>query len=144
MSKRNHIFNCVIFLTILLWVYTVGSKLADFRQFGIQLHKQPLSKELVSFLLYFLPSIEVLAATLIFFHKTRFMGFCISFGLLLAFTLYVGLVIIKFYGYVPCSCGGILHKMSWRMHFWFNVFFLCITAYGAYFTLHDRRDLSSE
>lgn len=132
MRKQSILLNCAIFFTIILWVYAVGSKLMDFNQFRVQLLKQPFNEHMANALLYLLPAIETTAIGLLFFQKTRFSGFCLSLGLLSAFTIYIALVIVNFYDYVPCSCGGIFNKMSWRLHFCFNMAFVVITGYGTF------------
>lgn len=142
MRKQEIFFNCAIFLTILLWVYTVGSKLAHFDQFRLQLIKQPFSREMANTLLYALPTIELVAIALLSINRTRFLGFCLSFGLLLAFTIYIALIIANFYDHIPCSCGGILNKMSWRSHFWFNAFFIAITGYGLAWSAWKTKQMS--
>ncbi|MEJ0031509.1 MAG: MauE/DoxX family redox-associated membrane protein [Bacteroidota bacterium] len=38
------------------------------------------------------------------------------------FTAYI-VVITRFSEYTPCSCGGVLEKMSWDQHLVFNIGF---------------------
>ncbi|WP_394353134.1 MauE/DoxX family redox-associated membrane protein [Mucilaginibacter humi] len=49
-----------------------------------------------------------------------------------AFTIYTGFGRIPFFPLVPCSCGGVVRKMSWRLHLVFNVFFLLLSSLGIY------------
>ena len=126
------IFSTALFLTILLWVYTASSKLIDLDVLKKQLDQQHFGTYFSAFLLYTVPLSEILAASLLCFKKTQFLGFCLSAGLMFVFTVYIGLVIFGFYDRVPCSCGGVLKQMGWRVHFWFNVFFLSITGFGAW------------
>ena len=43
------------------------------------------------------------------------------------FTAYI-VVITRFSEYVPCSCGGVLEKLSWDEHLVFNVGFVMLAA----------------
>jgi hypothetical protein len=56
-----------------------------------------------------------------------------------AFTGYVGLILVNYFGRVPCSCGGVLKIMGWKTHFVFNLFFLLLTVTGIYITNRERR-----
>jgi len=46
---------------------------------------------------------------------------------MIAYTIYAYLAYIEIYGYVPCACGKVFEKMSWKEHFLFN---LAITLLG--------------
>jgi hypothetical protein len=58
------------------------------------------------------------------------MGLYASFFLMSLFTAYLMIMLNVSY-YVPCSCGGVLEKLSWNQHIVFNVFFIVISAAGA-------------
>ena len=126
----NTILTGIVFMLILLWVYTATSKLADLSEFKSQLANQSFGTSTAAFLFWFIPISELLAAFLLLFTKTRFTGLIVSFILMLLFTGYIALVILGFYQRVPCSCGGVLKSLGWQAHFWFNLFFLGITALG--------------
>ncbi len=41
------------------------------------------------------------------------------------FTAYI-VLITRFSDYVPCSCGGVLEKLSWDQHLVFNIGFVVL------------------
>jgi hypothetical protein len=45
------------------------------------------------------------------------------------FSAYI-IAITQFSDYIPCSCGGILQKMSWNQHLVFNFLFVSLAAAG--------------
>ncbi|MEJ5994390.1 MauE/DoxX family redox-associated membrane protein [Pedobacter sp. Du54] len=124
------IFICT--LLVLLWVYSAGSKLIDITEFKRQLGNQTLGKTAAVFLFWFIPISEILAALLLLFNTTRFAGLILSTFLMFLFTGYIGLVLLGYYDRTPCSCGGVLKEMGWRLHFWFNVYFLAISGLGVW------------
>ncbi|WP_188832107.1 MauE/DoxX family redox-associated membrane protein [Mucilaginibacter rubeus] len=108
-------------LLIFLWVYAAFSKALNHHAFVWQIRNQelwPVLKELVIRLL--IPA-ELTTAFFLLFPRTRRIGLMISAFLLIIFTIYIALVILHFFPRVPCSCGGILEKMGWKVHFFFNV-----------------------
>jgi len=98
----------IVFLLILLWVYTAASKLVDFNAFERELANQTFSRKTAQILLWVIPTVELVAAFLLLLNKTRLAGLTFSFFLLLLFTGYVALVLADYYDRVPCSCGGCL------------------------------------
>jgi hypothetical protein len=114
---------------IMLWLYTAGSKLIDIPMYKRGLYGQPFSKDLKDFLFYALPLSEFFLITLLYFKKTRKLGYLGSLLLLTIFTAYIILVLMGYYPKIPCSCGGILTMMSWKVHLWFNIFCIGISAW---------------
>jgi hypothetical protein len=57
----------------------------------------------------------------------RSIGLYLSFALMTLFSVYI-LVITNYSSNVPCSCGGILEKMTWNQHLIFNLAFLVFAA----------------
>jgi putative oxidoreductase len=126
-----------VFLLVLLYVYAVTSKLADMNTFRGQLYNQPFPHPMADLLLFTLPAIELLTIALLFFPRTLRCGLWLSAGLLVVFTGYISLVKLHFWARVPCSCGGILSKMSWTTHLVFNLVFIAINLAAIFI---DRRE----
>lgn len=126
-------------LLVLLFVYAAFSKLITFNDFRQQLYNQAFSHELAGFLLYFLIPAEIVTALLLCFHRTQFIGLLFSFGLLLAFTIYIALVMLHYWDRTPCSCGGILNQMGWTTHLIFNCLFLILNLVALYIRFSERR-----
>lgn len=132
--KPNIIIAIVSSLLIFLFVYTSVSKLGDFKTFSADMHNQPLPSALKNSLIWAVPFTEILAVGLLVFDKTRLAGLYVSFILMLTFTIYTAIVLLKFFDYVPCSCGGIIRSLGWGQHLIFNLSFtaLCILGIWKY------------
>ena len=136
-SASHYIRSAGLFLLILLWSYAVFVKLADLTLFQRQMHQQPFRGGVTLMLIFAVPILEAAAAILLVLNKRK-LGLWISLLLLLAFTGYVILVLADFFPNTPCSCGGLISKMTWKTHLWFNVFFIVFNVYCLFFE-HKRK-----
>ncbi|WP_454879779.1 MauE/DoxX family redox-associated membrane protein [Sphingobacterium detergens] len=126
-------------ILILLFVYTVLSKLADLNFFQYQLDNQVFSPTVSAALFFLLPLSQILAIVLLYMERYRMIGFIYSFGLLSIFTLYILLIIRDYFDRIPCICGGVITTISWEEHFVFNLFFLGIAIWGFVYLIKERR-----
>jgi len=126
-------------LLITLWVYTAVNKAMDIGLFKTQLAKQPFPSPWAPILVWFLPIIELLTASLLMFTKTKKAGMLLSFLLMLVFTIYVALAVIGYWENIPCSCGGVLNQLGWKDHLWFNLFFTALAGTGVYLSRQSHR-----
>ena len=131
-------------LLILLFVYAAASKLSGFAEFRIQLYRQTFPHGLADILLYAIPAAELTAVGLILFDRTALKGLFLSLLLLAAFTVYISLVLLRYRGRVPCSCGGVLGHMSWPVHLVFNLFFIAVNLIAIGIQLKERRPVTSQ
>jgi hypothetical protein len=118
-------------LLICLMVYAAASKLLDLPNFRVQLGQSPLLTRHVRWVIWAIPAIELLIAGCLLTSRWRTVGFYAAFGMMTMFSTYI-LAITQFSPFIPCSCGGILQRMSWNQHLVFNLFFvlLAVTAIG--------------
>ncbi|MDB5145965.1 MAG: hypothetical protein JWQ66_4680 [Mucilaginibacter sp.] len=126
-------------LLALLFAYAACSKLLDLHDFRRQMQGQVFSPGLNRLLVYLIPLLEIAAVVLLSSKKLRYAGCWLSFGLMAAFTGYVSLVLLHFWSWVPCSCGGILGGLSWGPHLVLNVVFLLLTIVAIYLETKERR-----
>ena len=105
---------------VILFCYAVISKVLDFENFQVQISESPLLNGSLQFLPYTIIIVEVLIAGLLCYRKTRNIGLIGSFVLMLIFTGYIAFI-LSTSDNLPCSCGGILEKMSWHQHLYFNI-----------------------
>lgn len=138
---KIHLSNIGICLLIILWIYTAGSKLADYQDFRHQLKLQHFSTQTILILQWLIPISELTAGVLLTMTRTRRIGLYLSCSLLIAFTAYVALILSGYYIKTPCSCGGVLKLMGWRAHLVFNTTFLLLNIYSIYFFHHKERRL---
>jgi hypothetical protein len=126
-------------LLLLLFSYTAVNKLVGYNRFVEQLSKSSYLESYATVVAWLIPATECLIALLLLFKKTRLTGLFASFGLMLAFTVYIYMMLHYSY-YVPCSCGGVLAKMSWTQHFWFNVVFTMLALTGILLTVAQTKN----
>lgn len=120
---------------ILLWVYTAGSKLADFQAYKQEMSLQVFSPDFAAVLLYAIPFLEILCAILLLIKKTNKLGLVLSLLLMLVFTGYILLIISGYFPKTPCSCGGVIKAMGWKAHLVFNIFFVSASILSLFMTL---------
>lgn len=117
-------------LLVLLFIYTAFSKILDMDAFRKQMLNQPLPETLKQNLVWLVPTAEIIDSIFLIIKPTRLFGFSLAFILMLAFTIYVGLILTKTFAYVPCSCGGVLNTLSWEAHLIFNIAFTLLALAG--------------
>lgn len=116
---------------ILLFVYTATSKLLTHRLFVITLKDAGIRNFAIDFLSWTIPAAELIISFLLFIPNYRTIGLIGSFGLMLLFTVYIAYMLITS-SHLPCSCGGIISKLSWQQHLWLNVFLASLAASAIY------------
>lgn len=127
--KRRIILEIINCLIILLFVYAATSKLLDYDEFKIQLGKSPFINEFAGVTAWALPIGEILVGVALTFTRTRLLGLYASLFLMTMFSAYIYAMLHYSY-YIPCSCGGILSKMGWTTHLWFNIGFVLLSIIG--------------
>jgi putative oxidoreductase len=138
-DKGETVTQICAFLLIVLFVYTAISKLIAFQNFQEQMLKQAVPVWMAKILIWALPAIELVVAVLLSISNLRLIGFMISFVLMMLFTTYIGLAMLNVFSRVPCSCGGVLKIMGWKVHFFFNLFFLLLSFTGILLMNRERR-----
>ena len=127
---RKHLVELITALLVILFTYTALSKILDVDTFRKQLLNQPLPETLKQNLVWLIPVSEITTSIFLIVKPLRLYGFVLAFLLMLAFTLYVGLILANTFAYIPCSCGGILNTLSWKAHFIFNIVFTLLALAG--------------
>lgn len=108
-----------IYFFIILFVYAAVSKLTDFENFQVQVAQSPLLSAFATPIAYGVVLGELIIALMLCFTKSRLFGLYLFLGFMTAFTVYIFLI-LNYSPFVPCSCGGVLEKMGWWEHLWFN------------------------
>lgn len=116
-------------LPILLFAYAAISKFIDRQHFQAVLAQMLFIKYVSGFISFVLPITELVVCAFLFIPDTRLLGLYASLGLMIVFTLYIAYMIF-FAAHLFCSCGGVLQSMSWRQHFFFNLFFTGLSVTG--------------
>ncbi|OXA73736.1 hypothetical protein B0A67_03430 [Flavobacterium aquidurense] len=124
---KNIILDIICLLYVLLFVYAAVSKLLDFENFEVQLGKSPLLSAFASWISWLVPAIELAIVLLLIIPKFRSAGLLAAFSLMTMFTAYI-FIVLHYSSFIPCSCGGILEKMSWNAHLVFNIIFVLLAG----------------
>ena len=128
--RRKIIIELISSLLILLFLYASVSKWLAFKSFVGDMNNQPFPNWMTPYLVWSIPTIEVLIVLLLIFDRTRLPGLYASLVLMSAFTIYTVTVLLHAFKYVPCSCGGVIRKLTWPQHLVFNLFFVGISVAG--------------
>ncbi|OAZ05245.1 methylamine utilization protein MauE [Flavobacterium succinicans] len=120
---KEGILGLVSVLFILLFTYAAISKLLDFENFQIQLAQSPIVSVWAIWFSFLIPLIELGIVVLFLVPKYKPIAFYSSLIVMSLFTAYI-FIILRYSAYIPCSCGGILDKMSWETHLVFNLVFV--------------------
>ena len=129
--KHQQIEKIIAVLFILLFVYAATGKLLRYEQFSIQLGQVSFLKPLAPVLSWAIPLLEYILTALLLKAETRRLGMMGSAILMSVFTLYIA-GMITFSPQLPCSCGGIINKLTWQQHLVFNLFFTALAYFGWY------------
>jgi len=139
--KRKIIIEIISSLLILLFLYASVSKWLAFKTFIGEMNNQPFPNWMTPYLVWGIPVIEVLIAVGLMFEKTRVSALYASFVLMTAFTIYTVAILLHAFSYVPCSCGGVIRKLTWPQHLFFNLFFVGISLLGIWLKKREPVDV---
>ena len=128
-------------MLILLWVYAAVSKLINYERSKWEMLNQPLAPWFEEVLVWAVPLTELATAALLIFGRTRLNGIILSAFLLLSFSIYITFIKLNYFGFIPCSCGGILRSLNWTQHLLFNFFFLTLSLIALSHYIKERRNM---
>lgn len=130
MFKRQVLLECISALLIMLFLYASLSKFLDFHTFIGEMNNQPLPNSWTPFLVWIIPCSEILICIALLFERTRLLGFYASLILMSLFTIYSIIILLNFFGRIPCSCGGVIKRLTWKQHVVFNLFYVALSIIG--------------
>lgn len=132
-------------LFIVLFVYAAITKIRDYEIFKVRLDQSPLLEGMGKLGAVIIPIALLFVAILLLFERTRRVGLKYALALMLMFTIYIGVVLLFFSEFLPCSCNGVFEFLDWKQHLWFNLFFTTLAGLGVFLsgrskTLQDKLD----
>ena len=130
MHRRQIFMEVIVSLYVLLFLYAGLSKFLDFRSFVKELNNQPLPNSWTPFLAWGLPGSEIGLSLALIFERTRMIGLYGSLLLMGFFSGYAIIILCHVFSYIPCSCGGIIKRLTWRQHLALNLFFVGLAIAG--------------
>lgn len=113
----------ICYAQALLFIYAATSKLLDFENFQVQLGQSPLVSAYAGWIAILVPATEIVFAIALTFPKTQLIALYGSYVLMVMFSAYI-YIILNYSEFIPCSCGGVLEKMTWNQHLIFNLLFV--------------------
>lgn len=125
--KKKIFVEVVTFIAIILFLYTGISKLADYGVFKEQIALSPVLEPFAPIIAWLLPVIEFITAALLFIPKCRLVGLYAALCLMVAFTIYIS-ILLTVDEKLPCSCGGIIELLSWKQHLVLNITLIALLA----------------
>ncbi len=134
--KKSIIVDIISCLFIILFLYTGIYKLLEPDSFRAAINKSPIIAPFQSLIVPGIPVLEILIACSLLFplfkdnNSLRKWGLIASFFLMAIFTCYVGYMLWTASDHLPCSCGGIMRKMNWHQHMYFNTSFTLLALVG--------------
>lgn len=137
-AKRDLVVDVICALVISLFVYAAITKLLDYSKFRVQIGQSPLLTAFAGLVAWLVPAAELIISALLSTVRLRLTGLYASFGLMVMFSAYI-VAITQFSDYVPCSCGGVLEKLSWTTHLVFNLVFVVLILLAI--VLHVTKDM---
>lgn len=133
---RKSVLEIISFLFILLFVYTAVSKFLDYENFRAVIGQSPLLTRFAPMLAIVVPVAEIIIALLLAIPRYRRAGLYASFAMMMLFTTYI-IVLVTMSEKIPCSCGGVISRMTWDQHLYFNICFVLLALLGMW--LHTRQ-----
>lgn len=122
----------ILLILLALWIPVTLDKIMDFAIFKTGILQQPFSDYLGYILIYLLPILEGLTILFLLIPRMQYYGMLLSLGLMSAFTTYIGVALAGVWEQLPCGCGSVISRMSWRQHLLFNLFFTVLSVWGFY------------
>jgi uncharacterized membrane protein YphA (DoxX/SURF4 family) len=126
---RRTVLETIRLLFILLFVYTAVSKFLDYENFRAVIGQSPLLTRFAPVLAIVVPVAEIIIALLLVLPRYRRTGLYASFAMMMLFTTYI-IVLMTLAEKIPCSCGGVISRMTWTQHLYFNIFFVLLALLG--------------
>jgi hypothetical protein len=142
-NAKNIFIEVVTYLFILLFLYTGGMKTISRLDFYYGIRESHLLYNYAGFISWSIPIIELATVACLTIPKLKRIGLYSSFILMALFTIYVGYnVFFLTHQQRPCTCGGIIQKMSWNQHVVFNTVFTLLALLAIRFDKQKTKALA--
>lgn len=128
-KTKRIIVDIIVYMYVLLFLYAATSKLIEYDKFQLQISKSPIITNYAHILVWMVPALEIIISIMLLIDRIRMIGLFAAFGLMSLFTAYI-YAILNYSDFIPCSCGGVLQKMTWDQHLIFNIAFVLLGIAG--------------
>ncbi|MCO5950695.1 MauE/DoxX family redox-associated membrane protein [Mucilaginibacter flavidus] len=124
---KDRLILAICSLCIFLFLYTACAKLMDHGRFLNGLYNVEVIGRFAFYISWLVPLAEILIAILLIIPRTLKLGLYSFLGLMILFTVYI-LSVLLWASKLPCHCGGVIEKLSWTQHVWFNLTFIALSV----------------
>jgi uncharacterized membrane protein YphA (DoxX/SURF4 family) len=128
-KNRRLITDVISYLFVLLFVYTAAGKLMTLDTFKSVLTHYPIIGAYSTVIAYVVPFLEISISMMLIYPPLSRLGLVASLLLMMLFLAYI-IYMIASGSDLPCSCGGLISKLSWQNHIWFNSIFILLAGLG--------------
>jgi hypothetical protein len=124
---KDRLIVAICLLCVFLFLYTACAKLMDHSRFLNGLYHVEVIGRFAFYISWLVPLAEVLVGILLVIPRTVKLGLYSFLGLMTLFTVYI-LSMLLWASKLPCHCGGVIEKLSWTQHVWFNLAFIALAV----------------
>jgi hypothetical protein len=128
-NVKENVVTIIRLLCMFLFLYTAYAKIVDHHRFSAGLAHVHFVGGLAVYVSWLVPIGEILTFFLLLFPKSIKWGFYSFIILMISFTGYI-ITALLFEERLPCRCGGVIEKLSWTQHLWFNLAFIVMAAFA--------------
>jgi len=126
---KDRLVFLISLVCISLFVYTAYSKIIDHHRFFKGLSKVAVIGGSALYISWLVPAAEISISVLLSIPNTYRWGLYGFTCLMILFTGYI-LSIVLWAKRLPCHCGGVIEKLSWTQHIWFNLAFIALAVFA--------------
>ena len=121
-NKENIILETTRLILIILFSYSSIIKLFNVTKFMRTLLVSHFPEEIANIIAFAVVFSEIIIVLLLIINYTKLIGLYSSLISFLIFTCYI--IYMKIWlPKLPCSCGGLIQKLTWNQHLIMNVVF---------------------
>jgi hypothetical protein len=135
---REKVITFISLACLFLFSYTAISKIIEHDTFVNGLSDVKLIGPYATYISWAVPVLEIITAVLLVIPKTLKYGLNMFLVLMTGFTIYISSVLL-WAKMLPCSCGGVIEKLTWSQHLWFNMVFISIALYGLWLIKNNSK-----
>lgn len=137
-KQRQIIVDVIAAIFILLFFYTALHKSLDIRSTARVITKTTGLTTMADIIAWIVVGVEYMTSGLLLFSKTRRIGLITSLVSMIGFTLYIGyMLMLK--SNLPCTCGGIISRLTWVQHLVLNCFLIALAFWGVNLSRHSDK-----
>jgi len=128
-KNKDRLVLAISSLCIFLFLYSASAKLIDHSRFLNGLYHVEMISRFAWSISWLVPFAEIMVAVLLIVPRTVIWGLYGFLTIMTLFTIYI-LSVLLWAKKLPCHCGGVIEKLSWGQHVWFNVAFIALAVFA--------------